>query len=133
MSVVESSQDRSVEHLLKAVKELPPADLDRFAREFREWQAAEGGAVDDTALLARIDANSRLPGGQQQRFEELRRKRQDGRLPPDEEYELHALWDRSEEMNVARLEALMELARRRGVDLDTVMHDLHLDQRTRAF
>ena len=128
MSLTEAPAEGSVENLLRAVKQLSPPDLDLSARQFREWQTTEGRSDDDASLVARIEANSRLPGAQQQRFEALRRKRQAGRLASPETRELQALWERAEEMNVVRLEALVHLARLRGVNLESVMRDLHLDQ-----
>lgn len=133
MPVIEVPADLSVEFLLSVVKQLSPADLDRFSRAFLEWQATAGRESDEAALVARIEANSHLPGAQQQRFEELRRKRQAGRLARDEEAEVQELWTRAEEMAVARLEALAELAGRRRCDVRTVMQQLHLDEQPDAF
>lgn len=132
MPVIEVPADLSVEHLLKAVKQLAPADLMRFGREYQEWRATEGREADEAALLALIEANSRLPGAQQQRFEELRRRRQAGRLGSGEESELQALWVQIEKMAVVRLQALADLAQRRGSDVRTVMHELGLDEQPDA-
>ena len=38
MSNVQSTNELTVEHLLSAVKQLPPAELREFTQQFSEWQ-----------------------------------------------------------------------------------------------
>jgi len=51
-------------------------------------------------------------------------KRQAETLTPDEHKELLRLIEQSEKAEAARVEAMAQLARLRGVSLTTLMHDL---------
>jgi hypothetical protein len=117
--------------LLAAVKQLPPAELREFQRQFAAWSGQNEG--DEAALLAVIRENSTLPAAEQRRFNRLRRKGQGGALTGTEEKQLQALWARVEQMNVARLAALVELARRRGTDVRTLMRQLGLPENRDTF
>lgn len=130
---VSASSQATVERLMVAVKQLSPAELQEFARQFAEWREQNGKPVDeDMALLASIKENSSLPVSEQRRFNHLRRKHQAERLTKSEEVELQAFWRRVEQMNVTRLEALTKLAQRRGTNVRTLMRELGLTQRLDA-
>ena len=120
----------TVKDLLAAVKDLSSTQLREFEREFTSWreQNGEGNAElsDEEALLTCIRQNSRLPGAEQRRFNRLRRKQQAETLTKAEEHELQTLWQRVERMNVTRLRALSDLARRRSTDVKTLMRELGL-------
>jgi hypothetical protein len=83
--------------------------------------------------LAVIRENSALPAAEQRCFNRLRRKRQAETLTGSEEKQLQGLWRRVEQMNAARLEALGELARRRGTDVRTLMRQLGLPENRHVF
>jgi hypothetical protein len=130
----------TADDLLAAVKQLPPAELREFQRQFTAWSRqhretdrASSPDGDDEALLAAIRENSTLPAAEQRRFNRLRRKQQGSTLTAAEEKQLQALWSRVEQMNVARLAALVELARRRGTDVRTLMRQLGLSENRDAF
>jgi hypothetical protein len=134
----------TISELLGAVKQLSPAELHEFTRQFLVWQEQNGMQVsqskiprseaeEEMALLACIEENSRLPQALQQRFNLLRRKRQAETLTKSEEAELQALWQRVEQMNVARLEALTKLAQRRSTDVRTLMRELGLKENRNVF
>jgi hypothetical protein len=124
----------TVDDVMAAVKQMSPAQLRAFTNQLRDWQAQNGGAADEeTLLLARIKGNTRLPAAEQRRFNRLRRKRQAETLTPAEEAELQALWRRVEQMAAARLEALGQLAKRRGTDVRTVMRQLRLPENRDVF
>ena len=130
----------TVDDLLAAVKELPPADLREFQRQFAAWcgqnndfERALSPKGYEEALLAAIRENSVLPGAEQRRFNRLRRKRQAGTLTGSEEQQLQTLWRQVEHRNVARLEALGELARRRGTDVRALMRQLDLPENRDVF
>ena len=134
MPTVQVPAQLTVEHLMAAVKQLSPAELREFTWQFAEWQKQNGKQVDEeAALLACIEENSRLPAAEQRRFNRLRRKRQAETLTKPEEAELQALWQRVEQMNVVRLEALTKLAQRRGTDVRTLMRQLGLAKRPDVF
>ncbi len=69
----------------------------------------------------------------QRRFNQLRRKKQAETLSDSELAELQGLWSRVEWMSVERLEALIELAKLRGTDYKTLMHELGLDKKRNVF
>ena len=73
-------------------------------------------------LLAKI--NQVLAPDVQARLNELIAKRQAETLRPDEHEELLCLLEQSEKVEAARVEAMAQLARLRGVSLTTLMHDL---------
>jgi hypothetical protein len=130
----------TADDLLAAVKQLPPADLRTFQKQFAAWPGQNNGpdvasspAADEEALLATIRENSTLPAAEQRRFDRLRRKRQAGTLTEPEGKRLQALWRQAEQMNVARLEALGELARQRGIDVRTLMRQLGLPENGDVF
>jgi hypothetical protein len=120
-----------VDDLLAAVKQLPPAELREFQRQFAAWSGQYD--VDEGALLVTILANSALRASEQRCFNRLRRKRQAGTLTESEERQLQALWRQVEQMNAARLEAFGELARRRGTDVRALMRQLGLPENYDVF
>ena len=90
----------TAERLLAVVKQLPPAELDRFSRRFQDW-SRKNGEGDDVELLARINEFSRLPGAKQQRYERLRAKCDERALTPSELEEYQSLLEELEGRNVA--------------------------------
>jgi hypothetical protein len=124
-----------VDELLAAVQQLPPTEVREFQRRFVAWSGPNGGLdtdspgkLDEAALLAQIRENSTLPAAEQQRFERLRRKGRAERLTKSDAKELQELWRGVEQMNVTRLAALAELARRRGMDVPALMRHLGLPE-----
>jgi len=79
-------------------------------------------AADEAALLREI--NRGLPAQTWQHYGELKEKRRAETLTPEEHAELIALSDQIEEMNVRRMEAVVELARLRQISVDALMDDL---------
>jgi hypothetical protein len=140
MATVPSHVPYDVNALLAAVKQLPPAELREFQRQFAAWSGQDsesngtlGSKDDDNALLAAIRDNSALPSAEQRRFNRLRRKRQDGTLTEAEEEQLQALWRQVEQMDATHLEALGALAHKRGTDVRTVMRQLGLSENRDVF
>ena len=88
--------------------------------------ATERQATEEAALLTCIEDNSGLPAPEQRRFKRLRSKHQAETLTKAEAAELQAFWQRVEQMNVARLEALTALAQLRGTDVKRLMRELGL-------
>ncbi|HEV8717010.1 MAG TPA: hypothetical protein VGX03_29840, partial [Candidatus Binatia bacterium] len=77
MPIVHAPVQLTVEHLIAAVKQLPPAELHEFEQRFAKWQKRNGTRTHEEAkLLTCIKANSRLPAADQRRYEYLRRKRE---------------------------------------------------------
>jgi hypothetical protein len=133
----------NVDELLAAVKQLSVDEIQEFERKLAAWrtratktQAGQNGHTKklrqpisqqtEAALIAQIKENSGLPAPEQRRFNKLRRKRQLEDLTEAEQAELQKLWQKVEQMHVMRLEALVELAQRRGTDAKTVLRELGL-------
>src|SRR6266568_8757688 len=125
MPTVDVPAQLTVEHLMAAIKQLSPAEWQQFQQQLTQWQEQNGlQAETEASLLARIQENSRLPAAEQRRFNHLRRKQQAEGMTASEEAELQVLWQRVEQMNVARLEALTRLAHHRNTDVRRVMREL---------
>lgn len=78
----------------------------------------------EAALLATIQENSQLPKKEQQRYQQLWRKCEDGTLSEDELIEYQALLSQLEALNLRRIEALIALAHNRGKTLGEITADL---------
>ncbi len=78
----------------------------------------------ETELLRQI--NRGLTTEEWERYRQLIAKRRAESLTPEEHTDLIAFSDQIEEANVRRAECLVELARLRGVQLETLMDDLGL-------
>jgi hypothetical protein len=127
MPTVEVPVQLTVKHLMTAIKQLSSTELQEFLQQLAAWQQHNGQQAEkEVALLARIKENSSLPTTKQRRFDRLRRKRQAGTLTKPEAVELQALWQQVEQMNETRLQALTDLAQRRGTDVKTCMRELGL-------
>lgn len=134
MPIVQVPAQLSIEHLMDAVRKLSPDELREFSRRFDSWQKKNGnGDETESVLLARIRANTRLRAADQRRFNLLRRRRQSETITEQETKELMALWDQVEQMNAARLDALVKLAKKRGTDVKTLMRKLGLKENRDVF
>jgi hypothetical protein len=109
----------SVDNLLDAVTQLAPDELDDFAFRFADWQR---DAADDRLLIRA--ARRRLSSGDDARLRTLIANSEQGCLTNQERTEYRELALRAERLNVHRVQALAELARRRGQPLQTVMKEI---------
>jgi hypothetical protein len=119
----------TAEQLLEAVKGLSSEELRRFLEGLRRWRRER----EEEALLREIWENSQLPPEKQKRFNRLRRKLQEETISEAERKELLALWREVERRNVRRLEALIKLARRRGVTVRELMRQLGIKENRDVF
>jgi hypothetical protein len=140
MATARAQVPRTANDLLAAVRELPPEELREFQRQYAAWSKQDhdrngdsSGRADEEALQEVIRENSTLPATEQRRFDRLRRKRQAAKLTEAEEKQPQALWRRVEQMTVACLEALGEVARRRGTDVRTAMRQLGIPENRAVF
>lgn len=125
MSTIPIVAQVSPDKLLEAIEKMDQAELEQFVSQVIALQArrrAPGLSQDESDLLIKI--NQGLPADVQTRLNELIVKRQVKTLTPDEHDELLHLIAQSEQAEAARVEALAQLARLRGVSLTTLMHDL---------
>ena len=117
--------EASTDDLLDAVAQLPTEELARFAERvaiLRAERVAPHLSRDEAVLLRRIADG--LPEGPRRRYRELIAKRDDERLTDDEHAELLRLTDEVERLDADRAEALLVLARLRGVSLTSLMQSL---------
>ena len=82
---------------------------------------------EEKQLLAKIEANSRLPDQEQHRYWQLRRKCEDETLTDAELQELQSLNHEWEARNVKRVKALCALAEQRGTTLSGVIDKFEAD------
>jgi hypothetical protein len=78
--------------------------------------------VAEAALLQEI--NRGLSAESWQRYSMLKEKRRAETLTPEEQAELISFSDQMEELNVQRMERLIQLARLRNVSVDALMDEL---------
>ncbi len=115
----------SSERLIEAVKQLTPAELDRFADEvvsLRARQRASALTAEESDLYDRI--NDALAEEDRARLDVLRNRRRDETLSDDEHQDLIRLEDRLELLHARRMEALAGLASLRESSLEAVMEQL---------
>jgi hypothetical protein len=141
MPTIQVTTEISVKQLLDVVRQLPKRELNEFQRQFNQLENRSNGVSQkvngkyrntEEDLLIRIKINSRLPDAAHRRFNLLRRKLQDEKITETELKELQELTDRLEGMAVERLYALIELARLRGTDVESLMKELGLNKRRHA-
>jgi len=118
----------TAEQLLEAVKGLSSEELRRFLEGLRRWRRER----EEEALLREIWENAQLPPEKQKRFNRLRRKLQEETATEKERAEYLALLKELERRNVRRLEALIKLARRRGVTVRELMRQLGIGAKVRV-
>jgi alkylhydroperoxidase/carboxymuconolactone decarboxylase family protein YurZ len=128
MPVVKVPAELTVDHLVRAVEQLPSEELAEFARRVIAIQVRRGVPLlvndEEQALLAAI--SGRLPTEVQRRLDELREKSYEETLTPVEQAELLAFVQQVEQRDVARAEALVQLAKKRGTTVSELMHTLGL-------
>ena len=125
MSIHEAAKQLTVDHLLDGVQQLTPAELWEFTERFAEWQKQKE-VPEEASLLASIQENSRLPDGEQQRYQELWHKCENATLNETELAEYQKLLGKLEAKNLKRIEALTTLAQIRGKTLRQIMAELGL-------
>jgi len=132
MSTIPVQAQMTLEQLISAVKQLSREDLREFERQFAEWQRkpANGTKRRSNGKQAETDARliegtkSDLPAKDRRRLKRLSEKSELDVLTSKELAEYRKLAQRSEEIDVVRVEALAELARRRGKSLEEMMKEI---------
>jgi hypothetical protein len=109
----------TVEQLLAAVDHLSPAQRREFQHRLAQRQAQDGGPQPDEEGLVRA-ARARLPAASERRLKRLAAKSERGRLTPKELAEYRDLAQQAQRIDALRVEALAELARRRGQSVRAV-------------
>ena len=121
MATMQTGTLVTVEDLLAAVKQLPPDKLNEFAGQFIEWCGERAPGTE----IALIQATRRqLPPRDQRRLRALSSKSETDALSPRELQEYQRLAQRAQEIDVDRVRALAELARRWGKPVDRVIEEI---------
>jgi hypothetical protein len=111
--------------LVKAVEQMSPPELDRFAEEVMAPRASHRAprlSRTESELLTKI--NQAVPAELQGRYDQLIAKRREGALSKSEYDELLRLTEQVEELDAKRVEYLADLARLRETSLPELMKDL---------
>ncbi len=125
MSTVQGEFQISMDELLNGVAKLDIPDLEQLISELltlRARRVAPSLSKEESRLLEKI--NQGLPPDLQQRYDELTARRQAETMTPAEHRELLALIDRIERADAERVQALTELAQRRGIPVARLMAEL---------
>ena len=130
MVTIDVSAKMTVDDLLAAVEKLPSQELTEFIRRVIAIQARRGVPLladeEEQALLEAIKGQS-LSDDEQNRLDELRNKSREGSLTQMEQADLLGFVQRVEGQDLARVEALVELARKRGTTISNLMHELGIE------
>lgn len=125
MPVIQVQAQVPTDELLKAVGRLSPSDLEQFVSQviaLRAQRQTPSLSRAESELLFKI--NEGMPPDLQTRYNELIAKRQAETLTPEEYEELLRVTQQVEKLQARRVEYLVELARMRGVSLNTLMENL---------
>jgi hypothetical protein len=116
------------DQLVKAALQLPPLELEQLVAKLqglRRQTTAPRLSAKETELLRQI--NQGPPAELQRRFDLLRKKRLRTKLSRAEQQEMLALTQQFEQVDVARLQWLAQLAELRQVSLPALMQQLGLE------
>jgi len=111
MPTVHVPAQLTVEHLMAAVKQFSPDELDEFKRQFAEWQGQNGEETAEEVKLIQA-TKMRLSVVEARRLKRLIAKSERGTLTRKELDVYRALAQQAERLNVMRLEALAEFVHR---------------------
>lgn len=120
MASAHSRTGSAVPQLMATVKQLAPAELRDFKRQFAAWQQANGGQADEEAALLQA-CLARLPAADERRLKTLIGKSERGALRPTELKEFRSLVRRAERLDASRLSALAQVACRWGKPVHEVL------------
>jgi hypothetical protein len=125
MPTIHVEAEVSREELLKAVEQLSPQELEQFVSQVLSLRARRESpalSATDSQLLLRV--NRGLPEDLGRHYAELIARRQSENLDQNELAELRQLTNVVESFEADRVSALIDLARSRGISLETLMIDL---------
>lgn len=111
----------TIDDLIDRVRQLSPKDRSEFAARLVEYQA--NGDDVSSRLLVR-QTKMRLKAVERRRLQALVTKSERGQLSDTELQDYRRLAQRAERINVARVVALAELARRGGQSLDQTKQEI---------
>lgn len=120
------SLEISTENLLDIVLQMPETEFNQFiekAKKLRQKSSNPNWSKNEIDLIKKIN-ESVLSDEEQNRFDELVRKRQSEKISQKELDELISLTEKSEALNVERVKNLITLAKSKKVTLDEIMDKL---------
>ncbi len=123
MSAPSTRVSLSLEQLLEAVDRLSPAQMREFERRMAARRSDAAKVRSDEAALVRT-AKARLTPAKDRRLKRLIAGNECGRLSGDELAEYQTLAQEVQRLDSARVEALAELARRKGKSLRAVKAEI---------
>jgi hypothetical protein len=125
MPTVKVEADLSADKLLEAAEQLTVPELEKFVAQLLALRARKVAPVlpqEESDLFARI--NARLPEDSESRLHDLIKKQHETPLTQEEQDELVALIDASENLNAVRVQALVDLASLLHVSVEELMASL---------
>jgi predicted GNAT superfamily acetyltransferase len=128
MPVVKIPAELTVDHLIRAVEQLPSEELTEFARRVIAIQVHRGVPLlmDDEEQALLVAISGRLPMEVQRRLDELWEKSHEETLTPAERAELLAFVQQVEQRDVVRAEALVQLAKKRGTTVSDFLQEIRV-------
>ena len=132
MVTVEISTRLTVDDLVTAANQLPNQDLLDFVQRIVALQSQRGLSpslnASEQKLLKAINEPP-LSREERRRLKFLRGKSEDGTLTQNEYDELLQFVQKTERNDVTRVEALVQLAQKRGQTLSVLMRNLNIEAR----
>ena len=119
------------EQLLEAVRQLKPAELDKFQQQVAQLQTSrhyKSLSQEESDLLFKINSVASSQGNRH--YQKLLNKRRNETLSESEYQELVVLSDQYEQQNVERVKCLVQLAEIRNISLTDLMKQLEIPQLT---
>jgi hypothetical protein len=128
MPTINVQADVSIDVLVQAAEQLSETELRHFTSQILALNAKRTApSITQVEAELLVHINSRLPGDVQRRYDELLDKRDAETLSDAEHEDLLRLTKQVEAFDVARVEALSQLAARHGVTLSALMRQLGIE------
>jgi preprotein translocase subunit SecA len=128
VSTHNSAHNLGIDDLISGVSSLETTEIELFMQKLGQLIARRktpSASEQETILLTAI--NQAIPQKLQIRYTEMVEKLENETMTPTENKAFLKLVEKMETQNAKRLQHLLELSQLRGVSLDTVMSQLHLN------
>jgi preprotein translocase subunit SecA len=128
VSTHNSAHNLGIDDLISGVSSLETTEIELFMQKLGQLIARRktpSASEQETILLTAI--NQAIPQKLQMRYTEMVEKLENETMTPAENKVFLKLVEKMEMQNAKRLQHLLELSQLRGVSLETVMSQLHLN------
>jgi preprotein translocase subunit SecA len=128
VSTHNTAHNLGIDDLISGVSSLETTEIELFMQKLGQLVARRktpSASERETTLLMAI--NQAIPQKMQARYTDMIEKLENETMTPDENKAFLKLVDKMEAQNAKRLQYLLELSQLRGVSLETVMSQLHLN------